>query len=78
MFSTGPKIIFFDSCAVSELELGQDSLLGEKCVKAAGKHSFLFDAHNSCSKGILLAVFLVEEQLRMMAGVTRGLLDDHI
>lgn len=37
MFSTCPKIILFDACAVSELELGQDSLLREKCVKAAGK-----------------------------------------
>lgn len=35
--NTCPKIIFFDSCAVSELELGQNSLLGEKRVKAAGK-----------------------------------------
>lgn len=37
MLSTCPKIIFFDSCAISELKLGQNSLLGEKCVKAAGK-----------------------------------------
>lgn len=44
--------------------------------KLLGNSSFPFDAHNSCSKRFFLAVFLVEEQIRMIAEVTWGLPDD--
>lgn len=49
---------------------------GRNVWKLLGNSSFLFGAHNPCSKRILLAVVLVEEQIRMIAELIWGLLED--